>query len=322
MTSTQQMDKTLEFQKKHSLSQNEIADVFGITTQAASIFCKQHSIETFRHGNRAYLRPPSVRQFFKQRSITYPSKVISFQMLKGGSTKTSSAYNLAIRLHQYGAKVLALDLDMQGNFTDAFDKAIKEEPVFINVATGEAKIQDTILNIDKNLDLLPSDFENSTLDFYITSRRLDIRNFVADIIKPIRNDYDFIIIDCNPALSSLNISIALASDEVIIPVNPDPFSMKGLHKTVEEFQRVKKNYGKKINYNLLFTLFDGRESTSQKYLIEYGTGFKNRLYNTAIRKNADVKNALETKKSIFDFRRAPAREDFDYFARDILGIRK
>ncbi|CAM6002800.1 unnamed protein product [Sphagnum balticum] len=128
-------------------------------------------------------------------------------------------------------------------------------------------------------------------------------------------------VSCNPALSSLNISIALASDRIIIPVNPDPFSSKGLKKTIDELQRIGQEYSQVPNYSLLYTLYDGREASSQRYLIEYGSAYKDRLISTVIKRNTDVKNAIDQKKSIFDFKRAPAREDFDLFAREILGWR-
>lgn len=302
------------------IGQNEIADVLGITSNAVSIAASKLGLQSQRLGRRATFSSAAARKFFEERSFKYPKEVISFQMLKGGSTKTSSAFNLAVRLNQYGAKVLAIDLDMQGNLTDAFATDVKNGPVFYHVAAGEADIKDTVVTVSENLDLIPSDFENSTLDFLITSKRLDLRRFITNALAKIRERYDFIIIDCNPALSSLNISIALSSDRILIPVNPDKFAAKGLKKTIEELERVSKEYGHPIKYNLLYTLYDGREAISQKYLIEYGTEYKDRLIPTIIKRNADVKNALDQKKSIFDFPKASAREDFDLLARGVLGF--
>lgn len=302
------------------LSQNEIADVLGITSNAVSMAASKLGLQPHRIGRRALFPSSATRLFFEERGFKYPKEIISFQMLKGGSTKTSSAFNLAVRLNQYGAKVLAVDLDMQGNLTDALGVEVTTQPVFYHVAANEAKIEEAIVSVSEGLDLIPSDFENSTLDFLITSRRLDLRRFIANALGAVRNKYDFIIIDCNPALSSLNISIALSSDRVLIPVNPDKFAAKGLKKTIEEFERIGKEYGHPVNYNLLYTLYDGREATSQKYLIEYGSQYKDRLLPIVIKRNADVKNALDQKKSIFDFPKASAREDFDLFARGILAF--
>jgi chromosome partitioning protein len=302
------------------LSQNEMADVFGITSNAVSIAASKLGVQSKRLGRQAVFSSAATRKIFEERGFSYPREVIGFQMLKGGSTKTSSAFNLAVRLNQYGARVLCVDLDMQGNLTDAFGVEVTDEPVFYHVASGQVDINDAVIPLAENLALIPSDFENSTLDFLITSKRLDLRRFVDHALAKVRADFDFVIIDCNPALSSLNISIALACDRIIIPVNPDKFAAKGLKKTVEELERVATEYGKAIPYNLLYTLYDGREASSYRYLVEYGSHYQDRLIPTVIKRNADVKNALDQRKSIFDFPKAPAREDFDLLARGILGL--
>jgi chromosome partitioning protein len=310
--------QTTPLSTSYLLSQNELADFCGITSNAISIQATKLGIKSQRIRNRAAFSSVSTRQLLTSRGFTYPKETISFQMLKGGSTKTSSLYNLAVRLNQYGARVLAIDLDMQGNLTDAFGVDVGERPVFVHVAQEDATLEEAIVPISENLDLIPSDFENSTLDFYLITKRVNTKTYMRDLLAAVRDRYDFILVDCNPALSSLNIAIALASDRVIIPVNPDKFASKGLRKTVEELERVGHDHESTINYNLLFTLFDGREASSQKYLIDYGSNYKGKLISSVIRRNADVKNAFDLKRSIFDYAKAPAREDFDAFARSVL----
>jgi chromosome partitioning protein len=182
-------------------------------------------------------------------------------------------------------------------------------------------VEDTIININDGLDLIPSDFENSTLDILIAKYGKDLRHFISTYVEQLKSRYDFVIIDCNPSLSPLNVSIALASDLILIPVNPDKFSKKGLKKTVAEIERITKEYRTEISYNLLFTLYDGREALSHKFLMEYGTEHGDKLLPTVIKRSADVKTAIDQKKSIFDFKKASAREDFDLLAQEILGIR-
>lgn len=305
------------------LTQNEIATLLDITPQAASIAAAKLDLKPYRQQNKSAYSPLSVRKLLQTRSIVYPKEIIAFQMLKGGSTKTSSAFNLAIRLNQYGARVLCIDLDMQGNLTDALGfETTDDNALFIHIARGEASIEETIVPICEGMDLIPSEFENSTLDFELSSKRKNLATFIRSELEKVKNNYDFIIIDCNPALSSLNISIALASDRIIIPVNPDKFSKRGLAKTIAELDRVSTEYSKKMDFSLLYTLYDAREASSQRYLIEYGSTYRDKLFSTVIKRNTDVKNAIDQKKSIFDFPRAPAREDFDLVARELLGWRK
>lgn len=307
---------------KFYISQNEIADIFALSPQAISIAAKQKSIESFKDGNKSVFKPSDTRKLFENRGFKYPSKTIALQMLKGGSTKTSSGFNLGVRLNQYGARVLFFDLDPQGNLTDSCGVDIIDQPVFYHVINGECpNIEDSIININDGLDLIPSDFENSTLDILIAKYGKDLRNFINSYVESLKSKYDFIIIDCNPSLSPLNVSIALASDLVLIPVNPDKFSKKGLKKTILEIERISKDYRVNLDYNLLFTLYDGREALSHKFLMEYGTEYGDKLLPTVIKRSADVKTATDQKKSIFDFKKASAREDFDLLAQEILGIR-
>jgi chromosome partitioning protein len=307
---------------KFFISQNELAELLQITPQAMSISAKQKGIESFKDGNKAVFPSSGVRSLLESRGLSYPiHKIIAFQMLKGGSTKTSTAFNLAVRLNHYGSKVLALDLDPQGNLTDSFGVDVTDQPVAYHVVSGQCKIEDTVIRISDGIDLIPSDFDNSSLDFLISSKNRDLRNFISSMIDPIKSKYDFIIIDCNPSLSPINISIALASDQIIIPVNPDKFSYKGLKKMLDEYDRIGNDYKKNIDYKLLFTLYDGREQTSQKYLIDYGSLYQGKLFNTVIKRNSDVKNALDQKKTIFDFKKAPAREDFDLLAKEVLNVK-
>lgn len=306
---------------KYYVLQKDIGNLFGVTGQAICLQVQKAGIESFKVGNSAAFSPSSARQIMKLRGFQYPQQILSFQMLKGGSTKTSSAFNLGVRLNQYGARVLFIDTDGQGNLTSALGYQVTgKEAVLYHLIEGSASINDSIISINDSLDLIPSDFDNAALDFLLTTKRINLQRIVSDLIEPIRDKYDFIIFDCNPALSSLNVAIALTSDKVIIPVNPDNFSQRGLEKTIEEFQRVSKEYRSPINYQLLFTLHDAREITSRKYLLEYLSKYNDRVFSSVIRRNADVKNAIDQKKSIFEMKGAVAREDFENLTCEFLGI--
>ena len=306
---------------RYCITQPELAQALGLRNQAISIQASKLSLESFKVGNRTAYSPTTVRNILESRGFKYPKQIISFQMLKGGSTKTSSAFNLAVRLNQYGARVLIIDSDSQGNMTSALGHEITgEDVVLFHLVSGNASISEAVKSMNDGLDLVPSDYDNSGIDLFLQSNRANLKKFVKGIVNPVLDKYDFIIFDCNPALSSLNISIALASDLVIIPINPDPFSKMGLEKVLEEFERIGKDYDCSINYKLLFTLHDAREAASRKYLIEFGSKYEDKMFSTIIKKNTDVKTAIAMKRPIFDFQKAPARPDFDSFALEILGL--
>jgi chromosome partitioning protein len=305
---------------KYTITQPELAKTIGVKNQSITLQASKMGIKPLPGGYRTTFTPMSARALFEQRGFKYPHQVLSFQMLKGGSSKTSSAFNLAVRLNQYGSKVLVIDADGQGNISSAFGhEPTGEEVVLFHLLKGEADIQEAILRVNEGLDLIASNFDNSTIDLLLQTQRTNPTKLIKELLAPIANQYDFIIFDCNPALSLLNISIALASDLVIVPVNPDPFSKSGLEKVLEEFRRMSEQYDKEIEYKLLFTLHDAREATSRKYLIEYGSKYEDKMFGSIIKRNVDVKTAFDQKKSIFDMKKASARPDFDAFALEVLN---
>jgi chromosome partitioning protein len=306
-------------ESKYLITQPELAKLIGVKNQSIAMQATKLGLESTAVGNRTAYAPSACRSLIEQRGLKYPHQIISFQMLKGGSSKTSSAFNLAVRLNQYGARVLVIDADAQSNISSALGHNLTgEEIVLYHVLKGEAEIQEAIVPINDGLDLVASNFDNSAIDLVLQSHRSNLKKLIKELIDPVFSRYDFIIFDCNPALSALNISIALASDLVIVPINPDPFSKAGLEKVLEEFQRMGSQYDKDINYRLLFTLHDAREATSRKYLIEYGSKYEDKLFASIIKRNADVKTSIDQRRSIFDFKKASSRPDFDAFALEVL----
>lgn len=307
---------------RYFITQPEIANLIGVKNQAIAVQAGNLGLHGFPYANRTAYSPSNVRRILEHRGFSYPKGVLSFQMLKGGSTKTSSAFSLAVRLNQYGARVLVIDADAQGNLSSALGYEMTgEETVLAHLLAEEAKIQDSVVHLNEGLDLIPSNYDNSMIDLIIQQNHINIKDGIADLIAPIRDQYDFVIFDCNPALSALNISIAFASSLVIIPVNPDPFSKQGLEKVLSEFERMSRSYKHQIDYKLLFTLYDSREvKTSQKYMIEYGSKYEDRMFATFVKRNVDVKTAIDQKKTIFDFRKATARADYDALALEILDF--
>ena len=304
---------------KYLITQPELAKLIGVKNQSIAMQATKLGLTSGTIGNRTAYSPSAVRSLVEQRGFKYPHQVISFQMLKGGSSKTSSAFNLAVRLNQYGARVLVIDADAQSNISSALGLEITgQEIVLFHLLKGEAEIREALVPVSEGLDLIASNFDNSAIDLVLQSQRSNLKKMIVELIEPIFADYDFIIFDCNPALSALNISIALASDLVIVPVNPDPFSKSGLDKVLEEFQRMGSQYDKNINYKLLFTLHDAREATSRKYLIEYGSKYEEKMFACIIRRNSDVKTSIDQRRCIFDFKKAAARPDFDAFALEVL----
>lgn len=271
-----------------------------------------------------------VRRILESKGYSYSSstKILAFSICKGGVGKSTSSLYISQRLSAYGAKVLVIDSDPQGNLTAAFnlesyDFSIDEEtPVLIDLVTGDASLEETIVKFTPNLHIIPSTPLNSTLDSKIRDKFKNPSVPIAKILRPILGAYDYIIIDCAPTLNLVNTSIACASDLVILPVAPDKFSNIGLNQTLSELDTIERDFNITIKRKIVFTKFDAREHTSIKYLGDIAKEQSSIMFKTMIRTASDVKNAITKKEYLFDYKKSNAREDYDNLAREIMGLDK
>lgn len=305
-------------QQPISITQNELADLFGITPQAAATYIKQHKIDKFKMANKTNLTPLAVRSFMEKRKICYPQEIIALQMLKVGSGKTTCAFQLGVRLHQYGARVLWIDLDPQADLTRLCQKQGEENSVFFHLLTREKKVSEAIVSIFPGLDIISSDFENAELDMWLLQHEGSQKKLIGDLFKILKRNYDFIIIDCDSRLGVTNKKMSQVADRLLFPVNPDPSSFQAIKKMLSHYSREGVRSEHKLQ--MLLTKFDIRDSVSQEFLIKFGTEFGAKLLRNSI--HFDQKLQCSTKKLnwLFESKRSQAREDFDQLAREILGI--
>jgi len=312
----------MAIKEEYSLTPQELADILNITVQGAHHLLKKNDVFSKRKGQGRQVPSSDVRRLFESRGFKYKQQVISVHACKGGVGKTVTALHLAVRANMFGAKVLCVDLDMQGSLSLGFNVKDSDLPVLMDVVDDKSKFEDAILEITPTLHLLPSHMANSVLDKHISqSRNLNQERFLSDYLDKVRNNYDLIIIDCAPALSHLNTSIALASDIVVIPVNPDRFAIDGLEETIKETTMIREKWrSAKFQVKILFTKYDAREKTSMDYLTQVKHKYPKEMYGYFIRNNADLKNAISENKNIFEAKKSPAREDYDMFTREVMGI--
>lgn len=303
----------------------ELEDILGgITIHGVYKALKAHKIETQHTNSRRKKIPPlSIRKLFIERGFIYPKKNISFQIVKGGVGKTSLSYALALRASHYGAKILLIDLDQQGNLTRSFNIRDRELPVWLNVIRDNIPIEEAILTLSDTLHLLPSNLNNSRLDVELTQSTPNLRDMIRDKLSFVRNQYDLVIFDCPPAINKINLCATCASDMVIIPLNPDPYAMDGLDFTLSELKRIKKEFKLTLDIKIVWNRYDARERLGAIYMHDLARD-EDKIKNVlpvVIRVDVALKNSIFEEKSIFDLtKRKGIREDFDQFAKEILGI--
>ncbi|MEO5969037.1 MAG: AAA family ATPase [Bdellovibrionia bacterium] len=303
----------------------ELTDTLGgMTIQGVYKALRSLQIPTEATSTRRKLIPAiGIRKLFEERGFVYPKQNLSFQIVKGGTGKTSLSYSLAIRAYQYGARILCIDFDQQGNLTRSFNVEARDRPVWLNIFRDRLSTSEAVVEITDNLHLIPSNLNNSRLDVELTGSVSNLRDMICDKLAPIRNNYDFVIMDCPPAINKINTAATCASDLIIIPINPDPYAMDGLEFTITELDRIKEDFKLNFDYRIVWNRHDARERLGMFYIHELAkrADRSDKVLPFVIRTDSSVKNAIFDSKSIFDLnRKSVVRGDVDQFAKEILGI--
>lgn len=307
------------------LTPSELVECLGgITVHGVYKALKTHQIPIKTTSNRRKLiTPAGARKILEERGFKYPNLNLSFQIVKGGTGKTSLSFSLAVRASHYGARVLVVDLDQQGNLTRSFNVEARDKPVWLNLMRDGVHIKDAVINISDHIHLIQSNLNNSRLDIELTQASTNLKDMISDKLSAIRNNYDLVIIDCPPAINKINTAASCASDIVIIPINPDPYAMDGLEFTLSELAKIKKEFKLNFDYRILWNRYDARERLGTIFMHQLAKqdDRTDKILPVVVRVDANLKNAIFDFKSVFELsKRASIREDIDQFTREILGL--
>lgn len=217
-------------------------------------------------------------------------KVISLINQKGGVGKTTTSINLSASLALLDKKVLMVDLDPQCNATTGIgiNKGDIDKSVY-NVLNGSCNIEDAIIKTRyKNLYVLPANLNLAGIDIEISERSRTDNTFLKqeqlkDSIDRIKDSFDYIIIDCPPALGIITTNALTASDSVIIPVQCEYFALEGITQLLKavKFTQMNLNSNLKIE-GVLLTMFDARLNLGLEVVEEIRKYFQDKVYNTII----------------------------------------
>jgi chromosome partitioning protein len=269
--------------------------------------------------SKVHFEPHLVRKYLSSLGYQYPHKVVSFQMLKGGVAKTTSALNFGLRAAMYGARVLFVDLDQQANLTFALGHDIEDSPVWVDLVEKKATAEQATIKIEPGIDLIPSSLNNSVLDRVLLNSNRNWAQAVKGPLKEVRAFYDLIIIDTAPSLSAINTAVTCASDMVILPINPDKFSLLGLQKHLEDLDDLEQEFDLKFERKVLLTRFDGRETASHDILAQCTEKFEDLLLKSYIRTSSEIKNTIRSHRTIFSVK-SNAKSDYDLVTKELLNL--
>ena len=227
-------------------------------------------------------------------------KIIAFTNKKGGVGKTTTAVNMAAYCADLGKRTLLVDVDSQGNATTAlgFSKSQLKKSVH-NVLIEEDAAANNILPTQVQLlDILPSnvDLSGAEVDLVYKKNREKI---LKNALEKIRDDYDYIFIDCPPSLGLLTINAWVASDSVIIPLQGEYFALEGVSQLMNTIALVKQRLNPNLNIEgVVITMYDGRALISRQIAAQIKKFFKNKLYEIVIPRNVRLAEAPSHGKPI------------------------
>jgi chromosome partitioning protein len=211
-----------------------------------------------------------------------------------------------------------IDLDQQANLSFALGVISQDCPVWLDIVEKKVTPLEAVVPIFQNLDLIPSHLNNSVLEKVLLRTHRNWANAVKTPLLELKNLYDWIIIDTAPSLSLVNTAITCASDLVVLPVSPDPFSIVGLKKHLEELEEMKKEFELPyLNKKILLTRFDARQKLSQTYLDQIAEAFPEDLLDSYIRTSSDIQKTIQEGKTIFQAQ-CYAKQDYDLVTKELL----
>ena len=220
------------------------------------------------------------------------SRVFVIANQKGGVGKTSIAVNLSASLAHYGRSALLVDLDPQGNATtgSGVDKSACESTVY-GVLIGEHGMKEAVQRCEGGYDIVPSnrDLAGAEVELIAMERR-EFR--LRDALAGVRDAYDFVVIDCPPALNMLTVNGFAAADAVIIPMQCEYYALEGLSDLVGTLRKVKQNLNPKIEIEALVrTMYDPRSTLTVQVSDELKRHYGDKVFDTVIPRNIRIAEA-------------------------------
>ncbi len=246
------------------------------------------------------------------------NRIISVSNHKGGVGKTTSVVNIGAGLASSGRKVLLIDLDPQANMTISYGLAESENHIYEAHSNGKGLKPITVRN---NIDIIPASTNLSEAEVELKVEE-GKGNPISELIAPIKDNYDYIIIDCPPSLGLLTLSAFAASTEVIIPIQPHFLAVKGLAKIIEVVNNIKATINKKVEISAVFvTMYDKRRILHKDVLDTIIMYFDDRVFNTKIRSNIALAEAPATGQDIFEYdKNSNGAFDYGKIVKEVIAM--
>lgn len=247
-------------------------------------------------------------------------RIISIANQKGGVGKTTTAVNIGAILAKKGKKVLLIDADPQGNATSGLGLEKEYELTLYDVLINECSVESTLQNTNiKNLKVCPSNMDLAGAEVELVSQ-MSREQRLKERVDEIKDQFDFIFIDCPPSLGLITLNAFTASDSVLIPVQCEYFALEGLGQLLQTINLVKKHLNKSLEVEgAVLTMYDIRTNLSNQVVKEVKRYFDDKVYKTVIPRNIRLSEApsFGMPITLYDPKSKGARA-YEKLAREIL----
>ena len=220
-------------------------------------------------------------------------KIIAIANQKGGVGKTTTSINLSACLAEKGKKVLVVDTDPQGNTTSGFgiDKNNLDNTIY-ELILGECTIKDCIIKeVIKNVSILPSNVNLAAAEIELIG--VDKKEYILkNEVDYVKDEYDFIMIDCPPSLNMLTINAMTTANSVLVPIQCEYYALEGLSQLIHTVNLVKERLNPELEMEgVVFTMFDSRTNLSMQVVDNVKANLRQRVYKTMIPRNIRLAEA-------------------------------